>query len=374
MTRHTQGYMESVVFVVILVPQLLHVAVSLMWDTIPQEIYLRIIYFINEPKQIKQCRMVCKYWNHPDLKYIQQLSCIVLNSKASLTLVHEFMKKHPTKGRFVRQIILGNIFDCNRAFLDFVGLVFTPHLEIFKGMLIYNADHFYYKISNIIKSSPNKTWNLKVVLENQHFSYLYFKTLLLLKDSLEEMTLNFHHYSQESPLEKGRIARHMNQFTQLKKLSLMGSFTIKELESILQSCSHLEELCLETQGLDRFSFDRFSSDFADLKRMVNLKTLKIGKYAFASVLEYLVCMYPNIETVEIDGRWDYPTYNHAIVATLNIIKKVPKYKFKYMLDDNITPLHSIVNNIKAARNDVSVEHFINCADAEEITITSNLLL
>ncbi|KAK4516884.1 Transcriptional adapter ada2 [Mucor velutinosus] len=343
-----------------------------MWDTIPQELYLRIIHYINEPKQIKQCRLVCKYWNHPDLKYIQQLSHIVVNNKDSVSLLHEFMKKHPTKGRFVRQIILGDVFDWNRTFLNLMDLVFTPHLEIFKGMLINNEDYFYYKIGNIIKASPNKTWNLKVILENQHFSYLYFKTLLLLKDSLETITLNFYNYDRDSPPDKGRIARHMNQFTKLKKLSLMGSFTIKELGDILQACSHLKELYLEAKDLDFFHFNRFSSDYADLKRMASLRTLKIGRYAPASVVEYLICIYPNVETVEIDGRWYYPQFNEAIFTILKTIKKVPKYKFKYMLDEDSTTLDSIVNSIKAVRSDVSVEHFINAVDAEEIIVTSNL--
>ncbi|CAO3633136.1 unnamed protein product [Mucor fragilis] len=226
-----------------------------------------------------------------------------------------------------------------------MDLVFTPRLEAFKGVLNCNEDHFYYKISNIIKSSPNKAWNLKVILENQHFSYLYFKTLLLLKDSLEDITLNFYNYEQV-PLDKQRIARHMDQFTRLKKLSLMGRFTIKELGDILQACSYLEELYLETEGLDLFNFDHSSSDYADLERMTSLRTLKIGRYAPASVMKYLICIYSNVETVEIDGRWHYPYFNEFIFTTLKAIKKVPKYKFKYILDDTITPLDDIVDSIK----------------------------
>ncbi|KAF1807382.1 hypothetical protein V8B55DRAFT_1465228 [Mucor lusitanicus] len=343
-----------------------------MWETIPQEIYLQIIHFINEPKQIKQCRLVCKYWNHPDLKYIQQLSRIVINNKNSVSFVYDFMERHPTKGRFVKHIILGDSFDWNRTFLNLMDLIFTPNLEVFKGILTYNEDHFYYKISNIIKSSPKKTWNLKVVPDNQYFSYLYFKTLLLLKDSLEDITLNFHNYNRDSPPDKGRIARHMDQFTRLKKLSLMGSFRIKELRDILQACPHLEELYLEAEGLRSFIFDPCSSDYTDLKKMTSLRTLKIGRYAPASVMEYLICIYPNVETVESDGRWCYPLYNEVIFTTLKAIEKVPIYKVKYMLDDNITPLGDIVKSIKAIRHDVSVEHFINAIDAEEIIITSNL--
>ncbi|CAO0796410.1 unnamed protein product [Mucor circinelloides] len=344
-----------------------------MWSTIPQELYLRIIQFIDEPKQIKECRLVCKDWNHPDLKYMQQLSCVVINSKNSVSLFYEFMKKHPTKGRFVRQIILGDVIDWNRTFLNLMDLVFTPHLEIFKGTLTYNEDYFYYKISSIIKSSPNKTWSLKLILQNQHFSYLYFKTLLLLKDTLEDITLNFYNYNHDPPLDKGRIAKHMNQFKRLKKLSLMGSFTIKELGDILQACSRLEELYLEAISLDFFHFDRHSTDYADLKRMTSLKTLKVGESAPVSVIKYLLYMYPNVETVEIDGRWHYPRFNEFILETLKTIKQVPAFKLKFMLDDNITSLVDIIDSINADRNDISVEHFINAVHAEEIIISSKTM-
>ena len=80
---------------------------------------------------------------------------------------------------------------------------------------------------------------------------------------------------------------------------------------------------------------------------------------------------PNVETIELDGRWDYPRFNHEIFHILGAIKHVPYFKIKYMLDEKIMELNNIADFIKADRDDASVEHFINIINAEEIYICSN---
>lgn len=341
-----------------------------MWNTIPKELYLYIISYINDPKQLEECRLVCTDWNHPDVKLAQHLSHIVLYSKRDTLLFYEYMSKYPTRSRFIKHISLGNGFDWDRTFLNLMDLVFTPYLEVFEGKLNYDEDFFYYKINTIAKSSPGKRWKLKVIPQNQNFSYMYFKTLLTFKDTLEHIILDLYVYIPVTNVESRRIAKHLKEFISLKKLSLMGYLNVQEIGDLLQECCHIEELYLEPNRLHGVEFEQNWETLVS-KRMDSLKILKIGQSVPIFVVKYLMRICPNVETIELDGRWDYARFNHDVFRILGAIKHVPYFKIKYMLDEKIVKLKEIVDFIKADRNDASVEHFINIIDAEEIYICSN---
>lgn len=341
-----------------------------MWNTIPKELYLYIISYINDPKQLEECRLVCTEWNHPDVKLAQHLSHIVLYSKRDTLLFYEYMSKYPTRSRFIKHISLGNGFDWDRTFLNLMDLVFTPYLEVFEGKLNCNEDFFYYKINTIAKSSPSKRWKLKVIPQNQNFSYMYFKTLLTFKDTLEHIILDLYVYIPVTNVESRRIAKHLKEFTSLKKLSLMGHLNVQEIGDLLQECCHIEELYLEPSQLRGVEFVQNWETLVS-KKMDSLKILKVGRNVTMFVVKYLMCICPNVETIELDGRWDYARFNHDVFRMLGAIKHVPYFKIKYMLDEEIVKWKDIVDFIKADRNDASVEHFTNIIDAEEIYICSN---
>ncbi|KAG2190122.1 hypothetical protein INT46_001525 [Mucor plumbeus] len=341
-----------------------------MWNTIPKELYLRIINYINDPKQLEECRLVCTDWNHPDVKLAQHLSHIALYSKTDTSLFYKYMSKHPKRDRFIKHISLENGFNWNRTFLNLMDLVFTPNLEVFEGNLNYNEDFFYYKINTIEKSSSIKHWKLKAMPQNQKFSYMYFKTLLTFKDTLEHITLDLYVYIPVTNVESRRIVKHLKGFTSLRKLSLMGYLNIQEIGDLLQECCHIEELYLEPNRLHGVEVEQNWRNVVS-KKMDSLNILKIGKSVPIYVVKYLMSICPNVETIELDGRWDYPRFNHEIFHVLGAIKHVPYFKIKYMLDEKIMELNNIVDFIKADRDDASVEHFINIINAEEIYICSN---
>ncbi|EPB88085.1 hypothetical protein HMPREF1544_05147 [Mucor circinelloides 1006PhL] len=347
-----------------------------MWDALPLELYLRIVHFIEEPLQIKECRLVCKSWDHPDLKYMQLVSNIVLTTIEDTQFFYKYMNKHPTKARFIRKIVLVDVFHWNHTFLALMDLVITPHLQVLQGQLPYNEELFYAKLNTILASTPAAPWKLLVFPENKLFSWDYFKALVSLKKSIEIIHLDLYHCTHNTRLDIDKIITHMIEFPRLTKLSLTGQFTFQKLVDLLQACHHLVDLYLEPQlpeeqGMLQPQVPAIISQF---KVLNTLKTLRIGKYAPIHVIQYLVFVYPDVELVAVNAPWYYSGSIEATLGLLKVIRKVLYYEMNCIIDDrDNTKVDSIISFIKRDRSHAFVRQ-LDDINRPEITICSRYIV
>ncbi|KAL9552159.1 hypothetical protein MBANPS3_003915 [Mucor bainieri] len=344
-----------------------------MWNRLPPELYLRIIHYIDDPLQIKQCRLVCRQWNHPDARFAQLVFRIALTTIEDARRFYEYMKKHPTKGRFVRKIILGNNFHWNQTLLGLMDLAVTPYLEVMQGQLPYNENIFYNKLNAIIAaSSPTaSSWKLQVIPENKLFSDSYLEALLALKHSLETIHLDLYSCAHGTHLNIDLITARMVEFARLTKLSLKGPFRFHNLVALLQACHHLLDLYLEPDLQDdpaALLMLQASTDQFQVRD--TLKTLKIGQFAPICVVEHLMSVHPRVEYVAINAPWYYSGSMEATLNLLDAIKHVPYYEMNCIVDDrDDTVVDSIVSFIERDRAHVSVSKFDD-TNRPEIVIQS----
>jgi len=286
------------------------------------------------------------------------------------------MNKHPTKARFIRKIVLVDVFHWNHTFLALMDLVITPHLQVLQGQLPYNEELFYAKLNTILASTPAAPWKLLVFPENKLFSWDYFKALVSLKKSIEIIHLDLYHCTHNTRLDIDKIITHMIEFPRLTKLSLTGQFTFQKLVDLLQACHHLVDLYLEPQlpeeqGMLQPQVPAIISQF---KVLNTLKTLRIGKYAPIHVIQYLVFVYPDVELVAVNAPWYYSGSIEATLGLLKVIRKVLYYEMNCIIDDrDNTKVDSIISFIKRDRSHAFVRQ-LDDINRPEITICSRYIV
>ncbi|CEP14535.1 hypothetical protein [Parasitella parasitica] len=372
-------------------------------QNLPLEILLRIFYYINDLKTLKEVELVCRGWKLPAIKTMLG-DHILLEKKRTVWSFYEYLEKNQDFKKWVKYLDINccteNTYDevtdntsdegtdstsdegtdstVDDNFEDkpckkLLPFIFTENLVILAGD--YDDQESYTQMLTIIEENNGKEFILKrIPLPRKLDSLEYQKVARKLKKTLEELHIMI--FNQESNLEKD-FREEVKTFQSLKSLSIaMNRSDVNALNSIVSNCRLLRTLDISCSAFTvaEMTTEQVQNEFCQERNLEKLPLayLKIENCIYPSLVEYLVLKY-SIQ-IAIINMADYEVILHGmhsipkrtiIQRVFNALRGVPKYELIVHTEED-NPLETI---IAQAQIDIPFEGTIALAESQAIVAT-----
>ncbi|KAL9548196.1 hypothetical protein MBANPS3_005811, partial [Mucor bainieri] len=335
-------------------------------SSLPLEIFLRIFDYVDSVKGLAQCRLSCKRWDRL-AEYAMFGKQLTITYANSLSFYHQLQKK-PANAQRIKHLCF-DIVDCTDVIVEILRLAVTPSIERIEGTIRYLDDLFYKELIAI--GTVTKLTNLRAIPYPYIYSEIHTESLLLFKDTLQEL----HHGFGDFYFMPPDIFEKLDEFKCLKKLSTHCVFdSIAELDAILDGAHQLQELEIhrEVGAGDLWLEDDVQSWLHDNVQVVpSLTKVRFchdkdeswldDEYIYGIspwLMEYLFFKYPNIDYLgtnaaeeywvdELDNLVEVPPYRLC-----SAIYKLPSHDiqvfFERAWDSQYDPLVGDINIVKLA--------------------------
>ncbi|CEP14536.1 hypothetical protein [Parasitella parasitica] len=324
---------------------------------LPFDVLLSVFDFVDDSKQLMQCRLVCKSWKAAALQ-VALCKPLLIESEAQLLGFSNFLVTHEDLVSYVRHLTITNRsyydaayaigeedlvedeenldeenLDEENPFKKILPLVFHEKLEILGGNL--DDTYSYRKILEIVAHSQ-KRFRLKKMPDpaNQEsndykMAALFFKETLVhvyLLVSIEPSDADIHFFSS------------LQDFRCLTSIALtVEQVRFPELKTIVDGCPLLQEMDIgwvETQNDMTTEQVRQWFTINDSRNDLILKTVKVSNCFSSNFIEYLALKYRKIEEVSIDMS-SYVDHVESLVAN-NIVHENVIIRVINAMNDNVS--------------------------------------
>ncbi|KAF1800329.1 hypothetical protein V8B55DRAFT_1590996 [Mucor lusitanicus] len=321
---------------------------------LPQELLDRVFSFIDSARDLAQCRLVCKFLDHPAERAMFSKPIVVRFGLTANALYYHLENKK-TMGKLIRSLKFKSSWTSSEPsiYIKLLPLVFTPTMESLQGII--RNPGFFKTLVDIAEATTEATFsNLKVLptIENKHCSEEYGKALVYFGATLQHVLISGDR-SAEIPWQ---VYSQLSTFDNLTSLeiynlnTLEGLDTLEGLNRILAPFLHLQELKLLSYGMIEDATDE-----EDLLEWMNehvdqvdtlIKVVMEGDEQ-QGIVEFLVYKYPNMKQADVFLR-SFKYYDQeesdtsGIHRIIEALQSVPVYRLYYK--DEILP--SVMQEIK----------------------------
>ncbi|KAL9540037.1 hypothetical protein MBANPS3_009913 [Mucor bainieri] len=354
------------------------------FNSLPYEIQRLIFQQVDTTRQLGQCRLVCKSWDtHAECAMFSRTLHI---TEHNTTSIYNHLWRNPELANRIKEISLDCRFTIATAHLLQLAMrpsierIVTPNFEKPKAL-------FYETMADIIQQSEVKFQRLKGLPWPSSSTDTHYKTLLLLKESLEEL----HLYRLDNRIYH-KISTQLQEFKNLSKLSIYCTFDdLDHVESVFRGAPHLKELTLgncsfreDTNWSKQYTLDWMKQHVEISQNALTLKATPKSDHNL-NLMEYLLFKYPNITHFHCNLKKLFSN-NGTIGEHLSLgISTIPKYtitmgagstwKRSYELfvgDKNVVKLfYKCRNDNRLNRNQVSGESDHNQKRTSEFVFCIN---
>ncbi|KAK4509373.1 uncharacterized protein ATC70_007724 [Mucor velutinosus] len=177
--------------------------------SLPSELWMKAFLCVDSMKDLQQCALICTKWKQMAESHIFSRNIMVKGSLQTRTL-QMYLIRHIEKRCALKHITLGrqDHFTLDMKYLMPVAII--PSLETLEGTIL--DDQFFIILLETIENGQTELM-LKIIPSALTYSNTYDAILYQLKESLEEVQLNFKKYTA-------------NTWTTLYNLEQITTFTI----------------------------------------------------------------------------------------------------------------------------------------------------
>ncbi|CEP14269.1 hypothetical protein [Parasitella parasitica] len=300
-------------------------------NSIPLEIWMIIFSFIKSPKQLLQCRLVCKKWDYPAETAMFSKN-LEIDGENSVKLYNHLAKKS-SRSHLVRAIDV-DICSTDPDLINLLKVSFNPKMQHFASGLDPVGAGFFAVFLDIIKSLPKNTaYSMctipePVVLSDRNYArvaYTFRRTLQHLQISANSRAMNTY-------LRQLKVFRSLITL----KLDAESVDSVEDLDVILKNCPYLQELELTSPDNSNYAVKSHDTIAQWAKQSVtkvpSLEELTIS-FAHPDLVDYLMYKYPNVSCFMCEGD-DYQHDNalRVLTATKNVRSFETSYYFERFRD------------------------------------------
>ncbi|KAL9553301.1 hypothetical protein MBANPS3_003360 [Mucor bainieri] len=312
------------------------------WTMLPIEV-LGIIFndHIESSSQLAKCRLVCQSWN-------QTAEVAMLGKHLDFDWINEtkfcnYITKKPLMAKHIKNVSPANddiLYAADPETTETrIKLWSTICTENLRSITSVNEKIAPKAVFDVIRKSPIKYGSLRKLGSAFPHEPAFEELAYLLRGTLQDLSLRSHQDLMEE----------LDEFKKLKRLDLYvyEDGSLENWENMLKKCHSLTTLCIEFEldwDGDQQPLEQLTRE--EVQRWIRghhvqqhnpLKTLEYDGECTASICEYFLYKFPNLERAvfSIQDRWDIK--DERLTRMIAAIKAVEDYRIEY----NIIPLQNL---------------------------------
>ncbi|KAI8641570.1 hypothetical protein BD408DRAFT_433227 [Parasitella parasitica] len=354
---------------------------------LPLEVIFYVLDFVDEIKELAECRLICKACNPKATKLMLGKPICIANEEQAWGFIKHLTKDTKLKS-YVRHLRITSRTHYDMDYLRnenslsddegnpykrILSLVFQENLEIIDGNL--DDPYSYQLLCNMARQSRDqqKIKLRKIPDPGEETSDVYKEAVLCFTESLEHLYLLIPRQISSTGI---RLFLSLKNFTCLTSIALsVERNNIVSLKFIADNCPRLQELNIKWIGNEGdWTTDQVRQWFEghDTHSACSLKVLNVSNCSSCNPIEYLVLKYLRIENISIDIS-SYNDHIEAAVVLLRIIRALKDnatgYNITFLPNRLFTELYNAVFHVLAFENSINVSTSSDNDDLLTITVT-----
>ncbi|KAL9542901.1 hypothetical protein MBANPS3_008374 [Mucor bainieri] len=213
--------------------------------TIPLEIWINVLKYVEMPSDICQCRLVCKRWD-----YIAETALFTkelrVNDIQTASKMYNHLIKQPKRAHLIRYLDFRNVRGDEPETLLLLREAFTTSMKFLAEEMEEMEEtpslhlKFFVTLVDIVESAPPHSCFSLQIMPYCYSSEPYAKAAYTFRNTLQNLKTTFDSSYMRSMFDKLAV------FKQLRYLELDGDTvtTLEDLESTLRHCDKLKVLHL----------------------------------------------------------------------------------------------------------------------------------